>query len=350
MGLGSTIKEYGKLARSFNMALTGMAPVFGGLCMGERDPLRLLALFILGCGAHIFGFVLNDYIDARIDKHSDELSERPLVSGTITPKGALGFALFGLAIMLGLGALLVWPTFYPSMIILLAAAGSATLYNLISKKAPGMDVFVSGAVGLLALFGSASVSTAFTPLAYDIAFLAFLQVMFMNIVAGGLKDIDHDYEAGGSNLAIALGCKVIDRTKKKKKAHEDHRDNDLVIPVAFKALAHGIEIVFLICVLLPWLLSSFPSGFRSLNLQFVVVFILGLAMMSASTRLMAQRSFVRPQMRKFIGLHYALNFSLVPVMLSVMAWWIFLFALIPPLGFLVANKALHGEAAAPKTM
>jgi 4-hydroxybenzoate polyprenyltransferase len=359
MGLGSTIKEYGKLARSFNMAMTGMAPIFGALCMGERDPIRLVVLFILGCGAHIFGFVLNDYIDARIDKHSDELSERPLVSGTISPNGALGFALFGLAIMLGLGALLVWPALYPSMLILLAAAGSATLYNLISKKAPGMDVFVSGAVGLLALFGSASVSTDFTPLAYIIAFLAFMQVMFMNIVAGGLKDIDHDYAAGGRNLAIALGCKVIDRTKKKKKAHEDHRDNDLVIPIGFKALAHGIEIVFFICVLLPWFLSigsvlptpfPFPSEFRSFSIQFLVVFILGLAMMSVSTRLMAQRSFVRPQMRKLIGLHYALNFSLVPVMLSVVAWWIFLFALIPPLGFLIANKALHGEATAPKTM
>ena len=359
MGLGSTIKEYGKLARSFNMALTGMAPVFGALSMGERDPFRLVALFILGCGAHLFGFVLNDYIDARIDKHSDELSERPLVSGTITPNAALGFAIFGLALMLSLGTLLVLPGLYPSILILLAAAGSSTLYNLISKKAPGMDVFVSGAVGLLALFGSATVSTDFTPLAYDIAFLAFMQVMFMNIVAGGLKDIDHDYKAGGKNLAIALGCKVIDNTKKKKKAHHERRDNDLIIPVGFKALAHSIEIVFFICVLLPWLLSMasvlpspfpFPSEFRSFSLQFLVIFLLGLAMMSVSTRLMAQRSFVRPQMRKLIGLHYALNFSLVPVMLSVMAWWIFLFALIPPLGFLLANKALHGEAAAPKTM
>lgn len=349
MGLGSTIKEYGKLARSFNMALTGMAPVFGALAMGERDPLRLVVLFVLGCGAHIFGFVLNDYIDERIDKHSDELSERPLVSGTITPNGALAFAIFGLALMLGLGALLVWPALYPSMFILLAAAGSATLYNFISKKAPGMDVFVSGAVGLLALFGSASVSMHFSALAYDIAFLAFMQVMFMNIVAGGLKDIDHDYKAGGMNLAIALGCKVLEH-KKKRKVKEDGFDNDLIIPMGFKALAHGIEIVFLICVLLPWMTTAFPSGFRSLNLQFVVVFILGIAMISASTRLMAQRSFVRPQMRKFIGLHYALNFSLVPVMLSVMAWWIFLFALIPPLGFVLANLALHGEAGAPKTM
>jgi hypothetical protein len=66
---------------------------------------------------------------------------------------------------------------------------------------------------------------------------------------------------------------------------------------------------------------------------------------------MAQRSFVRPQMRKLIGLHYALNFSLVPVMLGILIhWWIFIFAFIPPLGFVLSNLVLHGEATAPKTM
>lgn len=356
MGVVQTIKEYGKLARTFNMALTGMGPVFGALVMFETSPWRLLTLFILGCGAHIFGFVLNDYIDARIDKHSDELSERPLVSGSITPNKALGFALFGLFIMMFLGTLLVWPNVIPAILILSLAAGSATLYNLISKKAPGMDIFVAGAVGLLTLFGSSTVSMEFTTFAYDMALLAFLQVMFMNIVAGGLKDIDHDYKAGGRNLAIAMGCKVIEKKKDK-----------LVIPMGFKALAHGIELAFMVCVLAPWIFH--PSGLDTLascacvgsvalvrnpysvmSLQLVLVVVLGLAMMAASTKLMGMKRFIRPKMRKFIGLHYALNFSLVPVMLSLTNWWIALFALIPPLGFLLANLALHGEAAAPKTM
>jgi 4-hydroxybenzoate polyprenyltransferase len=355
MGIVKTIKEYGKLARSFNMALTGMGPVFGALAMFETSPWRLLTLFILGCGAHIFGFVLNDYIDARIDKHSDELSERPLVSGTITPGKALAFATFGLFIMLFLGLLLIWPNVLPAFLILLLAGGSSTFYNLVSKRAPGMDVFVAGAVGLLTLFGSSTVTMNFTPFAYNMALLAFLQVMFMNIVAGGLKDIDHDYKAGGRNLAIAMGCKVIQKKKDK-----------LVIPMGFKALAHGIELAFLICVLLPWVFNvghgvictccipskcwNLPGPYSDVSIQLVLVIVLGIAMMAASTKLMGMKQFIRPKMRKFIGLHYALNFSLVPVMLSVIHWWIALFALIPPLGFALANLALHGEAAAPKTM
>lgn len=343
MGAFATIKEYGKLARSFNMTLTGMAPVFGALAMFEFDPLRLLVHFILGCGAHIFGFVLNDYIDVRIDKATDELSERPLVSGTITPNKALGFAIFGLVIMLGLGLLLTWPSHIPFLILLLAA-GSSTLYNLISKRAPGMDVFVAGAVGLLTLFGSVSVSTDLSILAIDVALLAFFQVMFMNIVAGGLKDIDHDYQAGGMNIAIATGCKVKAVPGKKASLR-------LIISRGFKGLAHTIEVVFLGLVLLPFFMTIGPfERFSTFSIQFLVVFILGVVMISVSTKLMAMRRFIRSKMRKLIGAHYAINFSLVPVMLSVIAWWIFLFAFIPPLGFVIANKALHGKASAPKTM
>jgi 4-hydroxybenzoate polyprenyltransferase len=351
MGLGSSFKEYGKLARSFNMALTGMSPVFGALAMLEFDPVKLLILFILGCGAHIFGFVLNDYIDIKIDKHSDELSERPLVSGTITPGKALGFALFGLFLMLGLGLFLTWPGIQPFLILLLAA-GSSTIYNLISKKAPGMDFFVAMAVGLLTLFGASTVSMCLTPLAIDITLLSFFMVLFMNIVANGLKDIDHDYEAGGRNLAIATGCKVIRRKKKKAKSKKGRTTTlELVIPTGFKALAHTIEIVFIVLVLTPFVMTIGDfEDFDMYSIQFPVTVILGVAMLAISTKLMAMKTFVRSKMRKLIGLHYSINFSLVPVMLSVVAWWIFLLAFAPPLGFVIANKALHGKASAPKTM
>jgi 4-hydroxybenzoate polyprenyltransferase len=358
MGVGTTIKEYAKLARSFNMALTGMSPVFGALAMEQYDPLTLLALFFLGCGAHIFGFVLNDYIDIKVDKHTDELSERPLVSGTITPGKALAFALFGLVVMLGLGLLLTWPGVQPFLILLLAA-GSSTVYNLISKRAPGMDLFVALAVGLLTIFGSSTVSMSFTPLAIDIALLALFQVLFMNIVANGLKDIDHDFLAGGRNLAIATGCKVIERPGVRAKAKKPrsrgkralHASLELVIPAGFKTLAHTIEVIFIVLVLAPFVMTiGLFESFSMYSVQFIVVVFLGAAMLAISTKLMGMRTFVRSRMRKLIGLHYSINFSLVPVMLSVLQWWIFLFALAPPLGFVIANKALHGQASAPKTM
>ena len=208
-----TIAEYAKLARAFNLTLTALAPVMGALAMGEHTLWRLAALFLLGAGAHIFGFVLNDYMDTRIDRLSKDLGERPLVSGSITPRGALAFALSGLGLMMALGILLTGVSFWP-IVALLMAAGFATLYNMVSKDAPGMDFLVAGAVGFLCLFGSISVSLDIGPMAVVTASLAFLQVMFMNVVAGGLKDIDHDSAGGGRTLAVAYGCRVVGKGRR----------------------------------------------------------------------------------------------------------------------------------------
>ncbi|MBU2565640.1 MAG: UbiA family prenyltransferase, partial [Candidatus Thermoplasmatota archaeon] len=86
------LKEYIKLTRPFNLALTGIAPVLGALSMNVNNLFSLFVLFIIGSLSHIYGFVFNDYIDVKIDKESGELSERPLVSGTIKRKNALFFA------------------------------------------------------------------------------------------------------------------------------------------------------------------------------------------------------------------------------------------------------------------
>jgi 4-hydroxybenzoate polyprenyltransferase len=334
--MGSGLKEYGKLARLFNMPLTGMGPVFGALAMGLLDPLRLLALFILGCGAHIYGFVLNDVVDVRVDKKSKELGQRPLVSGTISIRGGYGFAISGLLLMLVLGIIMVFPDF-KAYSILCTAALLATIYNFISKKIPGMDFFVAGAVGVLTLFGSATVSTEFTTLAYVIAFLAFFQVMFMNIVAGGLKDIDHDSAAGGRTLAVAMGCRVNARAR-----------NKLIIPVSFKAMAHMIELIFILLVIGPFIFAI--EGFETNTWQTILILFLSIAMFGISSSLMRMPRFVRADMRKMIGLHYSTNFSLVPVMLSVTFLPIIILALVPPVGFALANLALHGSAAKPETM
>ena len=93
------IGEYLKLSRLFNMGLTGVAPVLGALAMwniNQTSVLMLFILFIIGCLSHIYGFVLNDVIDTKVDKLSKELNARPLVSGTITRKKALYFAIISM--------------------------------------------------------------------------------------------------------------------------------------------------------------------------------------------------------------------------------------------------------------
>jgi len=340
MSFGSIVAEYLKLARSFNMALTGVAPVLAALAMGETNLLRLVMFFLVGVGAHIYGFVLNDYMDMRIDKLSTELSQRPLLSGTVTPNKALGFALGGLTMMLVFGYLLVYG--HPRVVVvLIIAAVLATIYNLISKHLPGMDIFVAGAVLFLCIFGAAAVAgdpMDISRFGWIVCSLGGLQVMFMNIVAGGLKDIDHDSRGGGNTLAVALGCKV--KGKKDK----------LTITAAFRALAYLIQLIFLLFLFSPFLMGLFAVNALYPLLLVVILALISAVMIWASYKIMNQPTFVRGEMRKYIGIHYMLNYLLTPIMMSAYNPWILLTTLVFPVGFLLSNRILAGEALKAKTM
>ena len=89
-------REYLKLARSFNAVLTGVSPVLGAIAMEHFNVLDLFLLFLVGFLGHTFGFVFNDIIDYKIDKTSKEISDRPLISGTISVKKAWIFAIITL--------------------------------------------------------------------------------------------------------------------------------------------------------------------------------------------------------------------------------------------------------------
>ena len=66
-------------------------------------------------------------------------------------------------------------------------------------------------------------------------------------------------------------------------------------------------------------------------------------------RLLSIKTFVRNIVRKYIGMHYYINFSLVPIMLSILSPYIVLIAIIPPAAFILSNILLHGSIL-PKTM
>ena len=77
------------------MGLTGVAPVLGALTMwqdGNTEILSYFVLFLIGCLAHVYGFVLNDLVDIKVDKLSKELFARPLVRESISRKKATYFA------------------------------------------------------------------------------------------------------------------------------------------------------------------------------------------------------------------------------------------------------------------
>ena len=340
----SMIREYLKLARSFNAVLTGISPVMGAIAMEQYDIITLFLLFLVGFLGHTFGFVFNDIIDYKIDKFSEEISDRPLISGTISIRNAWIFAFASLfvALIISLYIAVINQNFIP-ILILAVSAFFITIYDLISKKFPFMDIFVALGVFSLILYGAFYGRTPvksiynITNLAWIVCILGSIQVLFMQVVAGGMKDIENDFKKGAKTTAIKMGVRFI--------------DGALKISLRFKVVAYSIQLSDILVVFLPFFIVW---EIRNLSvLQYFQWFILGIIavmMFTLSHKLLSMKHFERFKARKLIGSHYVTNFALVPIMLMSLNPWAGLMVFFPALGFILSNIILHGTILQPKTM
>jgi len=329
-----TIREYLKLSRSFNAGLTGISPVMGAISMGEGRLLPLFLLFLVGFFGHVYGFVVNDIVDLRVDKLSSEISDRPLVSGTISKRNAWIFAIASMVLSLSIAAFLSFRyySFFPAMLLLIASALSITVYDFISKKYPAMDVFVGAGIFLLILYGASSVGKP-TEIAWIVVLLGTIQVLFMQFIAGGLKDAEHDYRAKARTLAIKMGVRV-----------ENKR---MIVPLSFKALAYFLQAADIAIIFISLL---FIFGFEKSIVQITILIPISVLMVAISVKLLGMKVFDRDSARQLIGLHYYTNFSLVPIMLTPINPWAALLIFVPFGAFVLSNITLHGTFMQPKTM
>jgi len=335
------IREYLKLARSFNAVLTALSPPLGAIAMEQYNIFILLILFLIGFLGHTFGFVFNDIRDYKIDLTSKEISDRPLISGTISMKNAWIFALSSLILAFVLAFFIAYNSqiYYPILVLAISAAFT-TIYDLVGKKFVGSDIFLPIGVFFFVLYGAATTVdniSKISTLAWIVCFLGFLQVLFMATICGSMKDIENDYNRGAKTIAIRLGGRVT--------------NGRLIISSSFKALAYGIQLVDLIVVFLPYLIVW--NIYNLTIFQFLVMSLIafvGIIMYYFSFKLVTLKRFERDKVRKFIGLHYITNFMIVPIMLMSLNPWAGVIIIFPLIGFFFSNIILHGTLLQPKTM
>ncbi len=162
-------------------------------------------LFLFNVLLVIFGFVHNDYEDYEIDKRLPELSNRPLVNGSVSTKTAFYWSL-----LLFILPVLLAHIYYGSLqttLLLLAAFILAATYNKFSKSMLGADIFYGISSGALFLFGSSAVlkdQDHFSTFTLMMTGVMVLEHLFFNIASGQLKDVRFDREAGVKTLAVAM--------------------------------------------------------------------------------------------------------------------------------------------------
>jgi 4-hydroxybenzoate polyprenyltransferase len=330
------LRDYIELTRLFNMGLTAVAPVLGALSMwdvGSLELWRLCVLFLIGSMSHIYGFVINDVIDIRLDKLSKDLSARPLVRGSITRRAAVIFAISCM-----IGSFLLSLVFFSDMFRYLVLAGIlfiayflATVYNIASKKYPGMDLVLASAIFFFILFGAWTIGAP-TNLAYIVALIGGIQVLFMNMINGAIKDIDHDKQGSANTVAIRLGARV--------------QAGTMVLPLSFKSTGYLIEVIRIVLVFLPFVILGLSASLW----QVALLVVLSLATFYSIYRLFSIKTFDRAKIRKCIGIIVIFMYATAPIMLSSLNIYIILAALIQPIWFFASNLVLHKTMFEPKTM
>jgi len=329
MNLKSMIKEYAKLSSAHFAFLTAMIPLSGALVMGETRFSHLIIIFIIGLLAHIYGFAFNHYNDIKIDGLTPKLKERPLPSGTIKKKHALIYILT----VLILGFLITF-YFFEIKILIIYSFGIilATIYDLFSKKIGGMDFILAASIAMSAIFGSATVSFNFTNLAYIIWILSFIQTLNFNLIAGGVKDADHDFLINSKHLSTALGVKV--------------KDEILIVPNSFKVVAYLFAVLYSIFVFIPivkkWI--NLPILF------FIALIFVNILFFYITYKMMRKRRFDRQEIRKYVVLHYNINWLNVPILLITITPFAGILILFPLLGLIISNIFLYKTIFRPKMM
>jgi 4-hydroxybenzoate polyprenyltransferase len=228
------------------------------------------------------------------------------------------------------------------MSILIIAYTFTTIYNFASKKYPGMDFFVAGAIFFLILFGAAVTAPIeqilSNPLIWIVALIGSLQVLFMNMINGAIKDIDHDAKGLAKTLAIKLGAKT--------------SKGIITLPTSFKTVGYAVELTRSFLIFLPFLILTQFNQFGNINiiLRIIAIILLTIITLYSIHKLFCIKNFDRNIIRKWIGIIVIVMYATTPIMLSSLNPHFILLAFVPPIWFILSNIVLHGTVLEPKTM
>ena len=333
MTVRNIILEYFRLIR-FSTAGNEIGVVLlGAFMMGLRDIFSLSILFIIGFLGHIFGYVLNEYIDVEVDKKLIYEIKKPLVSGVIPRKNALIISLIACVIAYGL-------TFYYffnflSISLLTLAVVLTIIYDVYGKKIPLSDFIIAGTLGVFIIFGASTVNVKLPNFVFLTGLIFFFDVVFMNFVEGGIKDIDHDFKAGAKTMATRMGVKV--------------EKNRLAITTKFRIFAYVLRILFFVLIIILGLQSEINLWYSNIDIIYVIVLLLMAVVVISSIKLLHTTIFDKSKLyRLFTVLNSASVALLLMVLFPLLGLWVTIFLLLLPITwFIVFNYALYKKPLQP---
>ena len=329
MNLKTLFIEYAKLSSAHFISLTATIPVTGAIAMGEKNLFLLTIIFFIGLSAHIFGFAFNHYNDIEVDSLIEHINKRPLPSGSISKKHALIY--ISLIFLIGF-VLTIY--FFGIKLLMLYLIGIilAGIYDRYSKKIGGMDFILAASVTIGVVFGAATVSSDFNNIVLLFFILAFIQTLNLNLIAGGIKDADHDFMINSKHIATRLGVKV--------------KNGFFIIPNSFKFLAYFFGIVYAFFVLTPMILRIITFNV----FLFIILIFLNILFLYVTFKILHLKRFDRQEVRKYVIIQYTVNWLNIPILLMSVAPWSGLLVFYPAIGLIISNIIVHQTIFRPKVL
>jgi len=345
-GIMKKFKAILRLIRAHTVIATALTPSLGAfatfsvltgeLIPWDKIPL-LLPLFLVGIIVHVFGEILNDYMDYEIDKASIELSEKPLVSGTVSKKGAL------IGLILCLAFLIIILVYFPfnllSILMLSIASATGIIYQIISKKWIHSAILLGLYAFFIILFGgvyAGGYNDISSVLVYIIAILGFFQLWINTAILGHLKDIKNDAECGVETLPMRLGVKVEGKGKTPK----------LIVPMGFKSLVILIQIINLFVAFIPIIFyQRFYEGNINLFLLSFSLIVISIMMMVSQIRTLWNKLFERNKLMRMMAVREIAAYLLAIVLLSPFmgGMVVIIYIFLPLIWFIIVNLAFTGK-------
>ena len=301
--------------------------------MGERNVVILFILFIIGLLCHIFGFVLNEYMDINVDKKSFDLKDKPLVKGTIKKKYALFIAIFSCVFAFSITIIIFKNNILP-LIFLALSALLCVLYNIYSKKILYPEFLLSGGILFIFLYGASTISYDFTSLIYIASFVYFFQIIFSDSIEGAIKDIVHDNLVNAKTTAIKMGVKI--------------ENGILKITTKFERYAYVLKLIFigLIVVLFSLQIEYYQDEYL---FHILLLILFTFILFRVTYKFIQYQTFNRKKLIKLFGIHEISAFAIFLIALSptIKEWSIIIF-IGSLLWYLLFNLVIYNSLFTPK--
>jgi 4-hydroxybenzoate polyprenyltransferase len=276
--------EFAKIIRLKSLGMS-MVPVIGALSVhGDLSFYDFIVLFFIGILINAVGFMLNDLIDIKRDSESSDFSERPLVKGILPTIFVKKLIVLFIVVAL-LSATLYFQNLF-ALLVLMLGSGFGILYDIYSKKIYGVDIFLAAAFALFCLFGMLTQTSRLFNFNIILLLLVFFQILYFNIIEGGLKDAYADSSTKAKTLAVKFGVGTIPEVR---------------IPLKFRLVALGLEGIVFILTISPFLFipNIYQFEFWFISLGFIVA--IGVSYAITMFKMLTINIFQRDNLRFMIG-------------------------------------------------